>query len=118
MSGSYRDNNKITSAIKNNLILNYIYKNNDLNLQTDYINNDLQPTNIFPNKGVVNNMDKKNYNDPTFEVGIPDYYNALNTTMVKNKPLFNREDDILSDTINVGLNAPFKTARIIGTSSY
>jgi hypothetical protein len=116
MSGSYRDNNKITSAIKNNQILNYIYKKAD-NLHTD-IGVNPNPSYIFPDKGAINNMNKKSYNDNIFEVGIPDYYNAVGTTMTTSKPLFNNEDNVLSDTINVGLNANVKTARIIGTSIY
>jgi len=116
MSGSYRDNNKITSAIKNNQIQNYIYKKAD-NLHTD-IGVNPNPSYIFPDKGAINNMERKTYNDPTFEVGISDYYNNIGKTMTTSKPLFNREDDILSDTIKVGLNAPVKTARIIGTSIY
>ena len=57
----YNDN-KIKGAIKNNLVQNYIYTNAD-NLFCQYLKGDLSPTNIFPEIGVINNIEKKNYNN-------------------------------------------------------
>jgi len=119
MSGSYKDNNGIKQALRNHTMQKYIYNNAD-NLQTAYEHmlDQPQPTDIFPSVGMVNNIKNKTYNDPTFENGTSDYYNWLGRTKRPFHPFFNDEDDVLADTIKIGLNTPVKQARTIGNCTY
>lgn len=117
MSATYNANYGITSAIRNNQIQNYIFQHANNNTTT-YENGDLQPTHILPDKGPVNNITRKNYNDPTFENGIPDIYNPIDTYEgLTSKPLFYDEDDRLPDLITAG-RASTKIAKTIGTATY
>ena len=109
-------NNSVATAIHNNQLLNYVYKKAD-NLKTDYITGDLNPTHIFPLKGVEGNITTKSYNDDTFWDGTRDYFNDLSYLVNKSKPIFPTENNQLPDLVAIGLKNS-RNARIIGTAIY
>lgn len=119
MFGNLLTNNSIVSAIKQNQQLNYIYKNTD-NLSTTYEYGDMTPTNIFPNKGIVNAYSHNSYdnNANPFVQNIPiDAYNSYGTNFTTSSILFRNEDNVLPDIISIGLKNS-KSGRTIGTSQY
>ena len=117
MSSPLNNHSKISNAINTNQMFNYIQKNTNNNLLT-YHYNDLQPSNIYPNGGVFNNMRINPYQNNPFTKGLPiDYFNPIGTNYKISKPLFNREDDVLPDLIQIGINNS-KNARMIGTAIY
>lgn len=107
----------VKNAIRTNQINNYLPRNTNNNY-TSYNEGDLNPTNIFPNGGVYNNVNTKPYSYNPFIEGLPvDYYNPIGTNMKISSPLFHPEDDRLPDLISVGLKNS-KNAKIIGTAIY
>lgn len=107
----------VKSAVKTNQMFNYIPKNTNNNFTT-YKEGDLQPSNIFPNGGVFNNINNHPNKYNPFIEGLPvDEYNAIGTNFNITKPFFNPENSQLPDLIKIG-HQNSKISHIIGTSIY
>ena len=107
----------VKNAVRTNQINNYLPRNTNNNY-TSYNEGDLNPTSIFPNGGVYNNIGVKPYNYNPFIMGTNiDEHNPIGTNFKISRPFFNNEDDKLPDLISIG-HQNSKIARIIGTSIY